>query len=171
MHANVVYREFKATEVCLGWFKFLSDQFQLNSSPAIKIFRLSFHREVPWTLNPVLAILQSKYIKMGVIITLKTRILMFHCYNPCAILVVYIQSCTCITVISCISYLLMSRSRRRVGIQKFKLIKTHIVNLPRGKHKYSSDPPHTHTENFFGTAYHTMHILINLSEYVQIMFS
>lgn len=117
LHANVVYREFKATEVCLGWFKFLSDQFQLNSSPAIKIFRLSFHREVPWTLNPVLAIFQSKYIKMGVIITLKTRILMFHCYNPCAILVVYIQSCTCITVISCISYLLMSRSRRRVGIR------------------------------------------------------
>lgn len=61
--ANVVYRELKATEVCLGWFKFLSGQFQLNSSPAIKIFRLSFHREVPWTLNPVLAIFQSKYIQ------------------------------------------------------------------------------------------------------------
>lgn len=102
--SNAVYREFKATEVCLGWFKFLSGKFQLDSSPAIKIFRLSFHREVPWTLNPVLAIFQSKYIKRWHYSSAwRPEFLCFiACCNPCAILVVYIYMYMYI-VIRCVS--------------------------------------------------------------------
>lgn len=102
--ANVVYRELKATEVCLGWFKFLSGQFQLNSSPAIKIFRLSFHREVPWTLNPVLAIFKANISKgWHYSSAWRPEFLCFiACCNPCAILVVYIYMYMYI-VIRCVS--------------------------------------------------------------------